>query len=341
MKKPFLTLVLFCHLLFNSFSQDIIKTTKGKEVKCKITNSDSTNVYFSLNKNGNLLNSFLPKNQVQEIKYGNDSKNKHDTIKFENAHYFSFNSGFSKNVIKDDAMSPYIYSGSNVPVNLNYRYIGNKSRQNASVYFDNVKLNTSATSAARPVKNLNALIEYSYNRLFYSVPKYRVQFFIGGKFKSLLNLRQFDFLSGNNSLIFEQINSLDINFNIEKQFLTKNDFISFNLNLPVIAYSVWNNIYNPGDKIYDLVCKNDDNIVVNGNQSKGKYFITAFKNGEFITLNKFFEVQAELCYTKFVSKRIGLNLKYVMHYYSFAQYEHLFYLKYFNTQFLIGLTVKI
>ena len=44
--------------------------------------------------------------------------------------------GYSRHVIRDAVISPFIYRGATIPLKLEYRHSGGKSRQRAFVYFD-------------------------------------------------------------------------------------------------------------------------------------------------------------------------------------------------------------
>ncbi|MBN2521363.1 MAG: hypothetical protein JXB17_12695 [Bacteroidales bacterium] len=68
-KLIFLVSVIFT--TYYSFSQDIIIQKDGSSFECKITKVDSLNVYFNIFRNGQEISTFLNKNEIQSIQYGN------------------------------------------------------------------------------------------------------------------------------------------------------------------------------------------------------------------------------------------------------------------------------
>lgn len=70
MKKTLL-LIAFLTLAFQSFSQDVITRTNGESIKCKITKTDSTTVFFDLLSNGSTVSTSLDRSKIKEIQYEN------------------------------------------------------------------------------------------------------------------------------------------------------------------------------------------------------------------------------------------------------------------------------
>ena len=72
MKKLFIFSMLT--LIFGQLNaQDLIVTTKGDSLNCKITKVKSDNIYFTFTNNGNTFNSLLPMSNVNSYQYGNQS----------------------------------------------------------------------------------------------------------------------------------------------------------------------------------------------------------------------------------------------------------------------------
>ena len=69
MKKTtfFFLLILISSL---AFSQDVITRTSGEIINCKITGADSTNIYFTIVRNGQKINTLLSRTSVSDIHYG-------------------------------------------------------------------------------------------------------------------------------------------------------------------------------------------------------------------------------------------------------------------------------
>lgn len=64
----FLQIALFFSVF--AFSQDIITRTSGEKIYCKVTNIDSTEVYFTMTKDGLEINTSISKSSTQDIQYG-------------------------------------------------------------------------------------------------------------------------------------------------------------------------------------------------------------------------------------------------------------------------------
>ncbi len=68
MKKFALLIILFLPS-FMAYSQDEIIRKNGDRISCTITKIDSANVYFSLTRNNNTLNTSISKSEIQDIRY--------------------------------------------------------------------------------------------------------------------------------------------------------------------------------------------------------------------------------------------------------------------------------
>jgi len=75
MKKNFL-LVIMLIIPFYVFSQDLIIRKNGKKIDCEIIKIDSLNIYFSLTKDGNKVNSYINKSEVNSYKHNDYMQNK-------------------------------------------------------------------------------------------------------------------------------------------------------------------------------------------------------------------------------------------------------------------------
>lgn len=245
---------------------------------------------------------------------------------------FIINTGYSKHIIRDDIISPLIYKGAKAPIVLNYKYIGKKSRQAFTLYYDKLDLKSSITNEnSNYAINSNALIEYAYNRKLYTLNNLDANCFLGGKFIALINYRDYYFSNYGNHFSGEIMSSIGINLLLEKKFNgKKNGYLYFNVNMPLFAYVILNDRYNAN------VSGTFDELDLNEN-----IYTQLLKSGNFVTLNKLFEFQTELSYSLFISKHFGLEFKHRFHFYSFSQYKSLFHARYVNSQYLIGLIVKI
>ena len=258
-----------------------------------------------------------------------------DSIPKKSIHLFGIYTGVSRHIIRDDVASPLIYSGSKAPIVFTYRYIGRKSRQSFTFYFDNPELKSSITDKSgyypHYADNINALLDYAYTRKAFTINPIGIDCFLGFKFLSELNYRNFHYYEGNSILFAEQLNSLGINFLMEKKVgSAKDDYLRFNINVPVIAYAALGNRYN------SVVSETFNNIDFNNN-----VLLHVFTNGEIVTFNKLVAYQTELSYTKFLTKHIGIEFQHRLHFYNFSHYKDLLYARYLSNQFLVGLIVKL
>lgn len=258
-----------------------------------------------------------------------------DSIPIKSKHLLGIYTGYSRHIIRDDVASPLIYSGTQAPIVFTFKYTGSKSRQTFTFYVDNLELNSSITNKSgyylHYADNFNALLDYSYNRKAFSIIPIQTDCFLGVKLLSVLNYRNFHYHSGNSILFAEQLNSVGINFLMEKKVgSAKDDYLRFNINVPLIAYVVLNNRYNA--VVSDTFNKIDftKNVIWQ-----------IFTNGEVVTLNKLVEYQTELAYTKFLTKHIGLEFQHRLHFYYFSQFKELLHARYLSNQFLLGLTIKL
>ena len=245
---------------------------------------------------------------------------------------FIINTGYSKHIIRDDIISPLIYKGAKAPIILNYKYIGNKSRQAFTFFYDKLELKSSNTNNISPYAiNSNAFIEYAYNRKIYTLNNLKTNCYLGGKFVAFINYRDYYFSNYGNHFSGELMTSIGINLLLEKNFNGKKDsYLYFNVNMPIFAYVILNDRYNAN------VSETIDEMYLNEN-----IYTELLISGDFVTLNKLVEFQTELSYSLFLSKHLGLELKHRFHFYSLSQYENLFHARYVNSQYLIGLIIKL
>ena len=153
---------------------------------------------------------------------------------------FIINTGYSKHIIRDDIISPLLYKGAKAPIILNYKYIGNKSRQAFTFFYDKLELKSSNTNNISPYAiNSNAFIEYAYNRKIYTLNNLKTNCYLGGKFVAFINYRDYYFSNYGNHFSGELMTSIGINLLLEKNFNGKKDsYLYFNINMPIFAYVI-------------------------------------------------------------------------------------------------------
>ncbi len=249
-------------------------------------------------------------------------------------------SGLTYNILKDEALFEDVYfNGFYFPLYINYRYLGIKSRQTVSIFYQQLNLNSSNPYLTNQltVNNTEVVLEYSYSHLLYSIPHKRINFYAGLKFQSLLDFRVYnDYQYYQNEVMSDQFSSLGLNLLAEKRFEKNNDIIAVNVSVPFVAFSLINNVYNQWVNSVSTNISVSDKTSINLND-----LWVLIKNGELISYNKLFELQSELSYTKFLGKHIGLELNYSFMYYSLAQYSNILYSKNSDSRFMLGVVCKI
>jgi hypothetical protein len=253
---------------------------------------------------------------------------------FESQHIITLSSGMNLHSVRDEMMSPLIYRGTKIPIELSYRYRGLWNRHTFLLSYDNGELNSSITNRTRElhyIKNLNLNFEYSFATKITTLEDFNTTCFLGARFSSMLNMRNHYFIPGISHASAEQMTGIGIYLLTETSFQNEsNNFLSVEINIPFISYALLNNRYNAyvSEKFDDL--NFEENILWQ-----------IFKKGDLITFNKLFEIQADISYNIFVSRHIGFGIRYRFQYYSFEQYQSLLYSKVLNNQFLIGMMVKL
>jgi len=256
-----------------------------------------------------------------------------DSLVHHTQHYISVQSGYSRHMVKDDVISPLVYSGSQIPILLNWQMSARKGQHSITGYYDYVKLTSSITitspAEAFYAENHNAFIKYSYNRKIVTFTQWETSVFAGPELKFLLNQRDHYYNNYTHYNTGEFISSLELSFLVLKEFSKSQDKFSFRYNMSVIAYDMLNYLYNAN------VPKK---LNIDASQNTSANLI---KGNSLVTLNKYFEFQTELSYVKFINKFMGVEIKYCFQYYNLEKYHNLLYTRYINSQYLLGFMVKI
>lgn len=247
-------------------------------------------------------------------------------------HLLSLSSGFSNHAVRDDIISPLVYSGNQLPLLLAYDYSGTNLRQTITLFYDQLSLYSSITKASTHyADNVNFLLEYSYDRRTFSFEKLRTDFYLGCGLSCLLNVRTFHYMPGESTSSGEPMINLALDASFEtKPDRSSSDFLTLHIFIPVVSYVLMNDRYNVTVSETLLNLDPDKDLVWQ-----------LLRSGSIVTFDKMFEVQAELSYTKFVAPSVAVRAQYRFMYYSFAQYERLLWARYLNNQILAGLVIQI
>jgi hypothetical protein len=257
-----------------------------------------------------------------------------DTVKLQTQYLFSLNSGYSNQMIRDEAVSPFIYKGITAPVDLNYQYLNNTTLQLFTFQFSQARLKSKIPDypdfgLVHHIKSITIDLRYSYLTRLTSSSNWKMDLFCGGEINSFLNTRDHFFTSDNNYLMVDCFNSLSFSAVLKKQF-NQNNRILLNVSVPLVSYVLMRQTYNAyvGEKTESL--------------DLGKNVLNQLlKNGDFVSVNKLFDIRADLTWVKYLGKHFGVSLKYSFHYYKFTQYDNLFYSRNLNNQLLAGFLIKL
>jgi hypothetical protein len=289
-------------------------------------------LFLSLLLFSTFLLKILAQDTIKTIIIKTDNQ-KPDTVKFDRLHIFSISTGYSSHAERYEAVSPFIYRGTTSPFGIDYKYVSTRSLRTFSAYFDQLKLTSSIPNynsygLTHYIQSYNFYIDYSYNRKLFIFSEIKTMLFVGGKIESLFNLGIHNFLNGSQEPMLDQFNSIDLNIIIEKKFANEKNILLFNYSMPLMSYVLMRGTYN--GNVSDKINPSDFN-------SDLLYII---KNGDFVTFNKLFKIKADFSYVRFFCKHFGLELKYSFNYYSFNQYNNLFYSNNLDNQFLIGVFIN-
>ena len=249
-------------------------------------------------------------------------------------HQIIISTGLSKHIIQDDVISPLIYKGVKAPIWIKYKHFGAKFNHNFYAYFNQLELKSDITNRdsyfSHYTDNINGYLSYSVNRKIHSTSKYGTDIFIGGKFKSYINYRNHYYTINGQAISGEQSTSIDFILSLNKRYNSNDDLITFNLNYPIISYVLMSGMFNANVSPQISEVDTDKNLIAQ-----------FFKNGDFVSLNRQFEIQSELSIYKSLSNSIAFGLSYYFHFYSFEKHPDLNRIKYTNNHLLLELLIKL
>jgi hypothetical protein len=253
-----------------------------------------------------------------------------DSVRLHTRYLFSLNSGYSNQINRDETISPFIYKGATLPLEVNYQCSNKSGLQLFAFQFSQTRLRSKINEypdfgIVHHIKSMTVDLRYSYLTRLTSFSILNLDLFLGGEFNSYLNTRDHFFTTVNNYLMIDCFNSLAVSTALKKQF-NKNNQILFKVSVPVVSYVLMRQTYNAyvGEKTESL--------------NLGKNVLSQLiRNGDFVSVSKLFDLRADLTWVKNIGKHFGFNFKYSFHYYKFTQYDNLFYSRNLNNQFLAGI----
>ncbi len=257
---------------------------------------------------------------------------------FDSHHLLTLSSGISSHTVRDEMMSPLMYRGTQIPLAFTYRFRGSDNRHAVLFSYDDTELNSSITKSINDVavshyiNNLHLTFEYSFSTRAAVFENLHTTLFLGARLSSILNLRNHYFQRYDNLMSAEQMTGLGIHLLTETAFQQESDnYLRLEINIPCVSYVLLSRA---------LQCKRQREhltILILKRTLCGNSLRKATSSPSTDSSR----CRLDVSYIFFVSNHIGIDLRYRLQYYSFAQYQDLFHARVLNNQFLLGLTVKL
>lgn len=224
-----------------------------------------------------------------------------------NEHKIGFHLGFAHYETRDNLVSPFIYSGNKIPIQLYYKYEGLKNYHCVNISYNKGQIKNSLNNWAN---EWAAGISYGYHRFTLSFLNNNGKLFIGGVFNNYLSLKNYNFRSYNpylnyysDVITWELISSISISSLGEYQF-NKENKIALQIILPVIA-----NVIRPSYSILP-----PDNILRLKDPRKPS-FSDIINAENMVTINNYFLINFLLSYEINLSEHFNLKWNYSFKYY--------------------------
>ncbi len=222
-------------------------------------------------------------------------------------HQIGFQLGLGKYSSRDNLVSPLMYSGYRLPVQLYYVFNGSDSRHSVQISFSRGRVRSSVYNSA---DELVAGFRYEYHRLISPLTNRGAMYYFGGAWDNYFLERQYYFTSYipdnpdyTETDTWELVSSLNLSFIVEYPLQRESRFIVQTV-IPVIA-----NVLRP---TYSLLPP-DNILMLKDPASPGPDDV--FRAGHIVTLNKYFLVDLSLGYEIKTSSSVKLKWGYSLTYY--------------------------
>jgi|GEM_PF-1209270 len=151
----------------------------------------------------------------------------------------SLHTGALSSSVKDELASPLTYEGSGTPVQLSYRFMGNKNRHSVYLSYSKSKLFPSAelSYGQHSLDNFQAGLAYGYHRYFASMSGKKVKIYLGGVWDNHVSVRELYYVWDMSEIYGELVSSLDVSPLLEFH-LSKKSRLTYQLALPIVALVV-------------------------------------------------------------------------------------------------------
>lgn len=147
-----------------------------------------------------------------------------------------FYTGAQLSSIRDELASPLTYEGSGVPLQLSYRFRGNKNRHSVYLSYSKSKLYPSAELpyGQHSLDHYQFDLAYSYHHYLTSLFREKVKIFLGGAWDNHVSVRELYYVWNQSEIYGELISSLDVSPLLELK-MGKKSLLTYQVTLPVVA----------------------------------------------------------------------------------------------------------
>lgn len=149
--------------------------------------------------------------------------------------YIGLHTGALSSSIKDELASPLTYKGSGAPIQLSYRFMGNKNRHSVYLSYSKLKLSPSAALpyGQHSQSHFQVDLAYGYHYLA-SLFRDKVKIYLGGVWDNHVSVRKLYYIWNDFETCGELISSLNISPLLEFKMSKKNQ-LAYQLSLPIVA----------------------------------------------------------------------------------------------------------
>lgn len=248
-------------------------------------------------------------------------------------HLIGFSTGLTRGAVRDEIMSPLMYSGVHAPLQLTYLYRGPVTRHTILLSYSAGDLTSSITNtptAAHLVTSHHAAISYAWATTVMTLEECNTSCFAGVALTGLLNLRQHHFTKGQSHTNAEQMFGLGISLSTETSLAQGSpNILRCEIGMPCISYALLTDHYN-ANVTTTIYAQGADTDVW-----------SIFRRGRFVWPGSLFDLRASVAYLMYITDHVGIDMQYHIRYYTYPEYEDLFRARVLTHQLLLGITVAL
>jgi hypothetical protein len=257
-----------------------------------------------------------------------------DSVAASPRHFLAFSSGLNRGAVRDEMMSPMMYAGMSLPLQLTYLYRGPEIRHSLLLSFSTNDLTSSITDARTSVHTISRVhleLSYALATKVLDLEALRTSCFAGVALSGLLDVREHYFQKDVSHMNVDQMAGLGIGLLAETRLQEgSKNILRCEVGIPILTYTFLMDHYNPNVRSTIDNLNEEDDVVWE-----------LVKRGQVVSFAKLFEIRAAVSYLLMFTDHVGLDLQYRFHYYSYSEYEGLLRAHVLTNQFLLGVTVAI